>query len=321
MRRATYSNTMKPLLLVLIPLKDERRRLFESVFELIEAPDAQSREQCIANEGHRVRAVLTSGMVGLRAEEVEALEQLEFVGAIGAGYEQIDLESLRKRGAVLVNGSGANDRCVADHAFALLLATVRQITTLDERARRGGWRGRLPALPQVSGKKLGILGLGNIGRQIAQRASGFDIEVAYTNRRRREDLQYPYFAAVDELAAWSDYLVVAAPGGPETRGLVGASTLAALGKSGYLVNIGRASVIDTEALIFALESGTIAGAGLDVFDDEPSIPARLRELGNVVLSPHVAGISPESVQATAELFLENARRHFGGEPTLTPVRF
>ena len=181
------------------------------------------------------------------------------------------------------------------------------------------WRTALPLPPNVSHKRMGIIGLGTIGQKIAQRALGFDVEVGYHNRMARTDVPYRYFAEVTALAAWADFLVVATPGGAGTRHLVSAQVLDALGPHGYVVNIARGSVVDTQALARALQSGRVAGAGLDVYESEPAPPAELLVLNNVVLTPHVAGWSPQAVQASVDRFVENARRHFAGEAPVSPV--
>ena len=161
--------------------------------------------------------------------------------------------------------------------------------------------------------------MGTIGQKIARRAQAFDMPIGYHNRKPKDGVGYSYFASVLELAQWADVLVVATPGGAGTKHLVNAQVLQALGSQGYVVNIARGSVIDTAALAQALRTGKLAGAGLDVYESEPLPPAQLLELENVVLTPHVAGWSPEAVQATVDLFLNNAQRHFSGQPLVTPV--
>jgi lactate dehydrogenase-like 2-hydroxyacid dehydrogenase len=174
--------------------------------------------------------------------------------------------------------------------------------------------------PNVSRKRLGIVGLGHIGARIARRAAGFDMEVGYHNRKPRDDApSLRYFDSVEALARWSDFLMVATPGGAGTRHLIGEAVLEALGPRGFVVNVSRGSVVDTAALARALAAGTIAGAGLDVYEGEPEAPQALIALRNVVLSPHVGGRSPEALAASVDNFLENARRHFAGEPVLTPI--
>ncbi|WP_186223028.1 2-hydroxyacid dehydrogenase [Burkholderia gladioli] len=311
---------MKPTLLVLIPLRDDARAAIAAQFDLIHAPDEASRAQAVAEHGAKVEAVLTNGSTGLTEDELARLPGLVFLNALGAGYENLPVAAARRRGIAIAHGVGANDDCVADHAFALLLATVRGVVRLDAACRAGVWRDALPMQPNFSGKRLGIVGLGRIGAKIARRAAAFDLEIGYHNRRPREGAEFRYFPAVVELARWADYLVVATPGGADTRHLIDAAALAALGARGFLVNVSRGSVVDTAALAAALRDGRIAGAGLDVYEGEPEPPAELVGLDSVVLTPHVAGTSPQARDRTIELFLENAARHFAGQPLLTPLQ-
>ncbi len=220
---------------------------------------------------------------------------------------------------MLCNGAGTNDDCVADHTLALLLAVVRDIAQRDRATRDGVWRDALPMRPTVSGKRLGIVGFGNIGGKVARRAAGFDIETGYHNRKPREGAAIRYFDSVAGLAQWCDYLVVATPGGAATHHLIDRAVLEALGPQGFLVNVSRGSVVDTAALADALTNGTIAGAGLDVYEGEPQPPQALLHLKNVVLTPHVAGTSPEALAASVQNFIDNATRHFAGEQVLTPI--
>jgi lactate dehydrogenase-like 2-hydroxyacid dehydrogenase len=310
---------MKPLLLVLNHVGAEHLSWIAEQYEVLCAPDAASRAAQIKEAGASVRAVLTIGSVGLTAAEIDAMPALELVCALGAGYENIAVAHARGRGITVANGAGTNDSCVADHAMALLLATVRAIPVLDQATRAGRWRTALPLRPNVSGKRLGILGLGTIGRRIAQRGLGFDLEVGYHNRTPRDDAPLRYFDTLGALAEWADYLVIATPGGAGTRHLVDAEVLARLGPDGFVVNIARGSVLDTSALADALRAGKLGGAGLDVYETEPEPPAELFDCPNVVLTPHVAGWSPEALGASVRQFLENSRRHFAGEPVLTPV--
>jgi D-3-phosphoglycerate dehydrogenase len=310
---------MKPSLLVLISLKPTSRVSVEAAFDAIHAPDAAQRAAAIAAHGKTIRAVLTNGTTGLTAAEIDQLPQLELVSALGAGYENLAVDHARERGIVLVNGSGTNADCVADHAFALLLAVVRDVPQLDQATRQGAWRETLPMRPNVSGKRLGIAGLGHIGAKVAQRGAGFGMEIGYHNRKPREGSPLRYFDSVERLAQWCDFLVVATPGGAGTRHLIGRTVLNALGPEGFVVNVSRGSVVDTAALAEALTAGTIAGAALDVYESEPHPPEALLALRNVVLTPHVGGRSPEAIRASVDNFLTNARRHFAGEAVLTPI--
>jgi lactate dehydrogenase-like 2-hydroxyacid dehydrogenase len=309
----------KPSLLILIPLHDESLAQVRASFDVVYAPTPAERSAAVPAHGAALRAVLTNGTNGLSADELDQLPNLEFVSALGAGYENIAVERARERGIVLCNGAGTNDDCVADHAFALLLAVVRDIPQRDRATREGVWRDALPMRPSVSGKRLGVVGLGNIGSKVARRAAGFDIETGYHNRKPRAGETLRYFDSVTSLAQWSDYLVVATPGGAATHHLIDHAVLEALGPRGFLVNVSRGSVVDTAALAQALQAGTIAGAGLDVYEGEPKPPAALVTLDNVVLTPHVAGTSPEAIGASVRNFIENATRHFAGEPVLTPI--
>ena len=247
------------------------------------------------------------------------MPRLELVCAMGAGYEAIALDAARARGIVLANGAGTNDDCVADHAFGLLIGAMRHVRTLDRLCREGVRRETIPHPPNVSGKRMGILGLGTIGRKIAKRAAGFDMEIGYHNRQPREGVPHRYFDSVQALAGWADILVVATPGGAGTRHLIDARILDALGSKGFLINISRGSVVDTEALAAALREGRIAGAGLDVYESEPLPPEPLIGLDNVLLTPHMAGWSPEATQASLDRFLANAEGHFGGRGVVSPI--
>ncbi|RZT31785.1 2-hydroxyacid dehydrogenase [Cupriavidus agavae] len=310
---------MKPALLVLIQLEPGHLALVSEHYEVCYAPTPEGRAAGIAARGPTFRVLLTNGTTGITAGELDAMPALSLVCALGAGYENIPLGACQARGIAVANGAGTNDSCVADHAMALLLATVRRVPTLDRATRDGVWRSSIALPPNVSGKRLGIIGLGTIGRRIARRGEGFDLEIGYHNRRPRTDVPFQYFADVMALAEWADYLVVATPGGPETRHLIDTAVLRALGPAGYLVNIARGSVVNTRALADALRAGEVGGAGLDVYESEPAPPAELFDCPNVVLTPHVGGWSPEAVQASVDQFLENARRHFAGEALVAPV--
>ncbi|MFD2138915.1 2-hydroxyacid dehydrogenase [Ancylobacter oerskovii] len=309
-----------PLLAVIALAPEARSRLEEAGFEVI-AAEAGGRAGAIGGSGARaVRAVLTNGSTGLGAEDIAALPGLEIICALGAGHEGIDLAAARARGIVVTHGPGTNAACVADHAMMLLMAVARGVVGADAAVRRGDWEGARQLRPMISGKKLGILGLGTIGAAIARRgAGGFGMPVAYHSRTPREGTGWLHLPSAAALAAWADFLVVATPGGAATRHLVDEAVLAALGPEGFLVNISRGSVVDTRALIAALQQGRLAGAALDVVEGEPDVPRELTELGNVVLTPHMAGRAPEAAKAPLGLVIDNLRAHFAGQAVLTPV--
>jgi lactate dehydrogenase-like 2-hydroxyacid dehydrogenase len=201
-------------------------------------------------------------------------------------------------------------------AFGLVLAAGRRLAEADRFVRAGRWAGKeaFPLGRQVSGAKLGILGLGRIGRTVAKRASGFDMEVRYHNRRPVADAPWTYEPQLLELARWADFLVVITAGGPETRHLVDARVLEALGPEGFLVNVSRGTVVDEAALIQALQDKRIAGAGLDVYEHEPQVPAQLLALDNVVLAPHIASATAQTRQAMAQRVVDNLAAFFAGRP-------
>jgi lactate dehydrogenase-like 2-hydroxyacid dehydrogenase len=306
-------------LLVLNSLSSAHQAQIAAVYDMTYAPTAAERAAAIAAHGARYRAVLTIGVIGLTPDELAAMPKVELICAMGAGYEGLPLEAARARGIALANGAGTNDDCVADHAFGLLIGIVRSIRMLDRLCREGVWRESIPQPPNVSGKRLGILGLGTIGQKIAKRAAGFDMEVGYHNRKPREGVAHRYFDSLKALAGWADVLMIATPGGAGTRHLVDAGILDALGPQGFLVNISRGSVVDTEALAAALREGRIAGAGLDVYESEPKRPEPLIGLDNVLLTPHMAGWSPEATQASVDRFMANAEGHFAGRGVVSPI--
>jgi len=310
---------MKHGLLVLVEQTPEHLTMIEAAgFTLHLAITEQQRAAIIATQAHEIRAVFTNGSTGLHADMIAALPNLEIVCAQGVGYDQVDLDATRARGIIATHGPGTNDSSVADHALGLLLAAARHIPQSDAAIRRGEWS-RMER-PSVSGKKLGLLGMGRIGQGIARRAArGFEMQIGYVSTRPRDIEHYRYFDDPIALAAWCDFLVVAVPGGAATRHMVGAAVLDALGAEGFLVNIARGSVVDTSALIEALTQHRIAGAALDVIEGEPQVPAALLQLDNVIMTPHVAGRSPEAVEATVRLVLDNLHAHFSGQPVPTPI--
>lgn len=309
---------MTPALLVLVETINDYLPILEDTgLRLILAPTAQLRAQAIATEAAHIKAVLTRGPLGFRADEMAKLPKLEIICVLGAGYENVELPAAEALNITVTNGAGVNAPSVADHAMALLLAAVRDIPKADASVRRGEWRKSMR--PNLTGKRLGILGLGAVGTAITQRAAGFDMRISYHNRQARQDVDFNYCATPLELARESDFLIIATPGGAGTQHAVDASVLEALGPQGFVVNIARGSVIDTAALIDALQNGCLAGAALDVFDDEPNVSDQLKALPNVVLTPHVGGLSPEAMTDTVQLVADNLQAFLTGKPVLTPI--
>lgn len=316
---------MKPLLLVLVYLSEEHRALVSERFEMIYAPnehlgaDRSNGQAQIAARGGDIRVVLTNGTNGLLAEEIQALPKLELICTVGVGHENVDLKAAGARGIPVCNAAGTNDDAVADHAMAILLAAIRRLPFLNNGVRNGLWRDDIPRPPHVSGRRMGIFGLGNIGKAIARRARGFDMEIGYHSRTRKDETGFKWFDDLLGLAAWCDFLVIAAPGGKATYHAVDRAVLEALGPQGVLVNVARGTLVDTRAVADALRAKKIWAAALDVYENEPTPPAPLLEFDNAILTPHIAGISPQAIHASVLRFLENAERHFAGEPLLTKV--
>ena len=311
--------------LALVGLAPERAAALSAAgYAVHEGKKYANRIDAVREAGATVRAVLTNGRGGLSGDEMALLPKLEMVCAVGAGYEAVDLDTARSRGIAVANCPDTNASTVADSAMMLLLAATRHLRAADRHVHAGGWQDQWSVVtPTISGKRLGVLGMGTIGGKIAHRAArGFDMEVGYHNRKAVSASSYRYFNSLIELATWADFLICAAPGGAATRHLVNADVLTALGPKGYLVNIGRGTVVDTAALIDALRSKRIAGAGLDVLEGEPAVPPILPQLlqfDNVVVTPHYAGRAPEARTAATALILANLNAYFAGKPLLSPV--
>jgi len=286
--------------------------------ELLGADRSKGTAQ-IAARGKDIRIVLTNGTNGLLAQEIDAMPGLELICTLGVGYENVAIAHAQSRGIAVANAAGTNAACVADHAMTLLLAAVRNLPFLDATVRRGLYRDDIPRPPHVSGRRLGIVGMGSIGAEVAKRAQGFDLDIGYHGRTKREDFAFRYFPTVRELAEWCDFLVIAAPGGQETFHMVNADVLTALGPKGVLVSVARGTLVDTRALAEAIREKRIMAAALDVYEGEPAPPTPLLEFENVILTPHIAGISPQAIHASVVRFIANAERFLTGQPMLSLV--
>ena len=271
----------------------------------------------------RVRVAVVYGITDVSAAAIAALPALELVCCIGSGYERVDLAAARARGIAVTNSPGANASAVADLAMGLMLASIRRIAEGDAYVRRGDWNDREARRDMqvrgLTGRKVGIWGLGAIGAKIASRCEAFEMDVAYHGRAPHPGVRYPYHPTLTGLAAWADVLMVAVRAGADSRRRVDAGVLEALGPDGHVVNVTRGSVVDEKALIAALADGTIAGAGLDVFEHEPDVPAELRALRNLVMTPHVGGNTDETQLAMHDAVLANLDAFLAGRPLVSPV--
>ncbi len=284
---------------------------------LWEAPDLDA---ALARAASEARGVTGTFGERLDAATFDRLPRLEIVANFGVGYDNVDTHAAAARGIVVTNSPDVLTDEVADTALGLLLATVRELPQADRYLRAGSWLTKpYPLTGTLREKTVGIFGLGRIGKAIARRCEAFGLKIAYHGRARQEGVGYPYFPTLVELARAVDILIVVAPGGPETKNAVDAEVLRALGPEGVLVNLARGSLVDEPALIAALASRSIHAAGLDVFADEPRVPAALIALDNVVLLPHVGSASVYTRDAMGKLVADNLVSWFAGKGPLTPV--
>lgn len=282
--------------------------------------EASDRDALIADKASLIQAIATRGELGASAELMQKLPNLKIVSCYGVGTDAIDLVYARANDIQVTNTPDVLNDDVADLGIGLLLATARRIPFGETLVREGNWgKVAMPLVTRVSGKKLGIVGMGRIGQAIARRATGFDLEIGYFARSEKTELDYRYFGELLELARWAEFLIVIVPGGEGTKNLIDAAVLEALGPDGILVNVSRGSTVDETALLAALEAKQIRGAGLDVFWNEPLIDRRFAVLENVVLQPHHGSGTVETRKAMGQLVRNNLAAHFAGKPLLTPV--
>ncbi|SDH18720.1 2-hydroxyacid dehydrogenase [Propionivibrio dicarboxylicus] len=319
----TATAAVKPAILQigsLLPVLENWLDERYSVSRLDDAPDAKA---FLAEQGGRFVGVATSALYGVSAEQIAAMPALKVISCFGVGVDKIDLPAARARGIAVGNTPDILNDCVADTAFALLLDIARATPEADRYVRTGLWAERgqnsFHLGRRVSGGRLGIVGLGRIGKTIARRALGFDMDIRYHTRRPVADATWPHEPSLVELARWADFLVVITAGGPGTLHLINAEVLDALGPRSFLINVSRGSVVDEPALVRALVERRIAGAGLDVFANEPFVPAELLALDNVVLLPHIASATEETRRAMAQRVIDNLDRFFADGTLITRV--
>ncbi|WP_328529360.1 2-hydroxyacid dehydrogenase [Nocardioides sp. NBC_00368] len=303
------------------PLKPSLAATLTDRYDALVLPEDDTRAAFLDEHGPSIGAAVTTGRTGVPADLMAQLPALGAVINFGVGYDTTDVEAAAARGVLVANTPDVLTDCVADTAIGLAIDTLRRLSAADRFVRRGDWPQVVtyPLARKVSGKRVGILGLGRIGRAIATRFEAFGCPVSYHSRHEVPGSPYPYAASPAELAADVDILVLATSGGSGTQHLVDRSVLEALGPEGYLVNIARGSVVDQDALVELLLEGGIAGAGLDVFADEPTVPAELMSLDNVVLLPHLASGTVETRAAMEQLTLDNLDRWLAEGTVLTPV--
>lgn len=263
-----------------------------------------------------------ASMSSVNADLIDALPNLEIIGNFGVGYDAVDAKHAATKSVMVTNTPDVLTDEVADTTIGLLIDTVRELSKSQEFLRSGEWvkQGRYP-LSKLSlrGRKVGIFGLGRIGKAVAHRVEAFGLPISYHNRRKSDDVSYAYYPSLLELAKAVDTLILVAPGGAETEKAVNTEVLSALGSEGVLINIGRGTVVDEDALAQALKNGTIAAAGLDVFANEPNVPQALLDAPNTVLLPHIGSASEKTRQGMADLVIDNLISWFDKGEALTPV--
>lgn len=314
----------KPTLLQLLalPILPDAQKRLDAHYRCLRLWEADDPNRLMREHAEQVEVLIASAFHPARAALIDQLPRLKAICSLGVGYDNIDIEHAHARGIQVSNTPDVLNDCVADLTWGLILATMRGMGRAERFVREGKWGSQLASLPlgrRVTGKRLGIVGLGRVGLAVAQRAAGFAMDLRYHNRRPRADVAWAYESDLLSLAAWSDILVVATVGGPATRHLIDRRVLEALGPEGVLINVARGSVVDEKALIDALETGLIAGAGLDVFEAEPHVPDALKAMENVVLMPHIASATLETRQAMVNLLVENAESYARSGKVLTPV--
>jgi lactate dehydrogenase-like 2-hydroxyacid dehydrogenase len=279
--------------------------------------------EAIPAEMRQARALITLGSLRTDAALMDALPKLGLIACFGTGFEGVDCAAARARGIVVSHAGDSNATAVAEFAMGLIIATARDMVRGDRYVRAGRWRGdiieRSRLMPELAGRRLGIYGLGSIGSRIATRAAAFEMEIGYHNRKPRPGAPYLYHPTLVGLATWADILVVSVRADAGNTYAINKEVLTALGPRGHLVNISRGIAVDETALCDALEAGTIAGAALDVYENEPNVPERLKPFDNVVLTPHMAAISANAQRAQRDIMFANLEAFFAGRPVLTPV--
>ena len=313
----------KPELLQVGTYPEWDQTALDAAFTMHRWWEAADRDTFLAKVGPNIRAIATRGDLGASQAMIAACPNLELISVFGVGYDAVHLPSCRARGIRVTNTPDVLTDDVADIAMAMLLALVRRVVPADAWVRSGDWaaKGGPPLTRKVSGTRAGILGLGRIGAAIARRCEGFGMQIAYSARSPKPGAEgWTYIPDAVDLARNCDHLFVALAATPETRHIVNAQVLKALGPDGTLINISRAANVDEAALLDALEQGQIAGAALDVFEGEPNLNPRFLKAPNVLLQPHHGSGTVDTRKAMGKLMRDNLTAHFADQPLLTPVQ-
>ena len=308
-------------LLMTAPMLPSIIEALDGAFVLHRLWEHSDAENYLKTVGPAIRGIATTTLFGcVDARLLDRLPALEIVASFGVGYDNVDVAAAVEHGVVVTNTPGVLDEEVADLTVGLVIATLRQIPQADRYVRENRWiQAPFPLSPTLRGRRIGMVGLGNIGKAVARRLAAFGVPIAYHARSRRPDIAFEYYPTVVTLAEASDVLIAMVPGTAGTKHLINGNVLAALGADGVLINVSRGSVVDERALIEALQSGTILAAGLDVYQDEPHVPRELIEMANVVLLPHIGSASVQTREAMGRLVVDNLKSWFELGTPITPV--
>lgn len=310
---------MKPEILLMAQLFSTTMESLEDNYNVHRYWEAKDPEALLAEISDRIKAVVTDGGRGVEESVLSKLPKVEVVTVFGVGVDAVALPYCKANSIKVTNTPDVLSDDVADLGVALMLGISRQVVFADNYCRQGHWssKGAMPLTTRMTGKRAGIFGMGSIGIRLARRLEAFDMTVSYCNRNKRSDANYRYEPNLQDLAAEVDYLIIAASASPSTQNIVNQDILSALGPDGFLVNISRGSLVDEPALIAALQNGSIKGAALDVFAEEPSIPDALIGMDNVILQPHQASATFDTRKAMGQVVCENLEQFFSDRPLKT----
>lgn len=308
--------------LIIAPVMDYLTEKLEQNFTVHKLFQIADHAEFLAEQGNNIKGIVTRGDIGVTNELLALLPNIEIISIFGVGTDAVDLDYTRERKIIVTTTPGVLTDDVADTALGLIIATSRRLCQADKFLRAGQWpHSSLPLSSKVTGKRLGIFGMGRIGQAIARRAAGFDMQIAYTDTVHIDSLPYHYVPDLISLAQQSDILVVAISGGKNSAGLIDKTVFAALPNHAILINIARGSMVNQDDLIHALQQQDIGGAGLDVFADEPNVPQALIEMENVVLLPHIASATKETRIQMSDIVFSNILAHFSGEEAPTAMHY
>lgn len=312
----------KQAVLIIAPVMDYLTDKLEQTFTVHKLFQVTDHAEFFAKQGQNIKGIVTRGDIGVSNEVLALLPEVQIISIFGVGTDAVDLATTHERNIIVTTTPGVLTDDVADTALGLIIATSRRLCLADKFLRAGQWpHSTLPLSSKVTGKRLGVFGMGQIGQAIARRAAGFDMQIAYTDKARNETLPYQYVPDLMSLASQSDILVVAISGGKDSAGLVNKTIFAAMPNHAILINIARGSMVNQDDLILALQQQNIGGAGLDVFADEPNVPQALIEMDNVVLLPHIASATTETRIQMSDIVFSNILAHFSGEKAPTAITY